>query len=705
MATGAVLAAGLCFHSLFGAGALWTPATVVCVGTAFVCAAARRLPWWAAWPASGLLVVAVLWWAGDHPGRSAIALYRGWGALLDTTLPVPATAANLAVPLAVLWAGTAVTVRMTLRTRGRPTPLIPAFAVFALAMAYSSAEPGVNRVPAVCFTAAVIAFLFLRRPRRRPRARRARIATGLAVCAVLFVAVAAAGFLGGSRPHDLRAGRSVSLVVRDEANPLSRVSEWLLHGTELFDVEGTASGEPFRLAVFDAHDGLRWSTSASFLRTGSRIPARADVSGEPVERTIRLTGLRGRWLPSDGWPDRLSTPALVDPETGVLAMPDPVKEGFTYRVWTRRLGTPGEADKAALRELSLRPDHGVELPARLADLGEEAAANAPNPYDFAERLAELLSERCVFDDHARPGHSLGRLAAFCAGGEGGAGTSEQFATAYALIARAQGLRTRLVLGFTVPEKADALDGDHTVRSGDVLVWPEVGFPSVGWVAFSPTPAREGSGAGTTDAAPTPDTSPSDHQVDSPKGSPSPTVLPLPPEPPDIDPPVVAWTSSRLWLLVLGAFLLLAYPVTAAVMPWAAVFRARRAGPPQARITGAWLYAIRPLPRDPALTPTRTLAVAESAHLNSAPLAPLAALMDASLYLRYTPTSSDAGAAWSSALAFRRSTSWFRRFRPRELAFHVRLAVHPLRRAGALRHRASGRVSAGRRSFLGRAGSR
>ena len=65
------------------------------------------------------------------------------------------------------------------------------------------------------------------------------------------------------------------------------------------------------------------------------------------------------------------------------------------------------------------------------------------------------------------------------------GTSEQFATAFALLARRAGLPTRLVVGFRPGDRQP--DGTRVIRGRDALAWPEVYFQELGWVPFAPTP--------------------------------------------------------------------------------------------------------------------------------------------------------------------------------------------------------------------------
>lgn len=62
-----------------------------------------------------------------------------------------------------------------------------------------------------------------------------------------------------------------------------------------------------------------------------------------------------------------------------------------------------------------------------------------------------------------------------------------FATAFVLLARAEGFPARYVQGFCVPMKGSQ---DAVVLSGMAHSWPEVYIEEVGWIPFEPTPGYE-----------------------------------------------------------------------------------------------------------------------------------------------------------------------------------------------------------------------
>jgi hypothetical protein len=67
------------------------------------------------------------------------------------------------------------------------------------------------------------------------------------------------------------------------------------------------------------------------------------------------------------------------------------------------------------------------------------------------------------------------------------GYCEYFAAAMALMARTQGIPSRVVNGFQTGS-FNRLGGDFVVRARDAHSWVEIYFPKYGWIPFDPTPS-------------------------------------------------------------------------------------------------------------------------------------------------------------------------------------------------------------------------
>ena len=67
---------------------------------------------------------------------------------------------------------------------------------------------------------------------------------------------------------------------------------------------------------------------------------------------------------------------------------------------------------------------------------------------------------------------------------GGGGYCSYYATAFVLLARAEGLPARYIQGYRIPAEKK---GTYTVTSAMAHAWPEIYFEGKGWIAFEPTP--------------------------------------------------------------------------------------------------------------------------------------------------------------------------------------------------------------------------
>ena len=98
------------------------------------------------------------------------------------------------------------------------------------------------------------------------------------------------------------------------------------------------------------------------------------------------------------------------------------------------------------------------------------------------------------------GDSNEALLRFLYPGKGGrVGYCEQFAAAFAVMARTLDIPSRVAIGFLAPKKTG--NDQYVYSAHDMHAWPEVYFRGSGWVRFEPTPASR------TGAAPTYTTSP------------------------------------------------------------------------------------------------------------------------------------------------------------------------------------------------------
>jgi transglutaminase-like putative cysteine protease len=214
-----------------------------------------------------------------------------------------------------------------------------------------------------------------------------------------------------------------------------------------------------------------------------------------VDASVMITTLDGLWLPSPGHPDRASLSEVdVEPESGSLALrSERLRPGLRYDVRGWR-DTPGSGEVAAAgvpTDAAARPYLDTpRLPWAFAEYARQVTFGASTPFEQAVAIEYAVRDGRRHDPTAPVGSSYARLETFLfrdLGTEPGArvGSSEQFAAAFAVLARAVGLPTRVVLGFTTDGPSVA--GMASVRGRDAVAWPEVYFTGLGWYAFDPTP--------------------------------------------------------------------------------------------------------------------------------------------------------------------------------------------------------------------------
>lgn len=135
------------------------------------------------------------------------------------------------------------------------------------------------------------------------------------------------------------------------------------------------------------------------------------------------------------------------------------------------------------------------LPDSIRTKAQDVTSGTTSRYDSAVMLQQWFRTNFTYNlkRHLDDGvgneallHFLGSRA------EGGrVGYCEQFAAAFAVMARTLGLPTRVAIGFLQPHPGAAKD-EWVYKAHDLHAWPEVYFEGSGWVRFEPTPgARSG----------------------------------------------------------------------------------------------------------------------------------------------------------------------------------------------------------------------
>ncbi|GAA2523000.1 DUF3488 and transglutaminase-like domain-containing protein [Pilimelia columellifera] len=710
--------AGLSLDRVYDGSLLSFLVAGAALGAAGVSVALRRAATWSVGPVSvvamvGYVLVAAAVSAAraDVPGPlveiTGDALANGAPRMLTAMIPVTPQPDTVVIPVMATWLAALVGSELAIRGGRTLLSAVPALALFGGALYLV----GPNAAPAMPLTVAVVGVLglnvalagvasghatvgggpaagdvrvagdggsgLLRAARQRAGWGRL-VAAGAALGAAAAVAVPAAGLVD-NRPGDPRRHVTPPRLDALEANPLVRLSGWALRPEQsLFEVRLTGGADApnrLRLATLSRYDGVTWQLGATFRTAGRALPPPADEVSDPtgaVAQEFTITGLDGRLLPAAAAPRSVEGVRVAfDPDGGALLCPEPLSPGvrYTARSAVRPVpagllpdaAVPQDERAAALMTV------GDGAPAELTELADRIGADAVTAYERATALERHLSGRYRLAADAPSGHAYPNLSFFLFGpahAGGRRGASEQFAAAFAVLARLMGLPTRVVVGFRVPA------GGGPVRGADAVAWPEVLFDGVGWTPFDPLPrADQPPRRPESDIRPRPEPT-----------TPPPSAPPSPAEPPQPTPgaPPATAAAPAGDGVPTGA---LAAPLAVAALAVAAgasmVARRRltrrRLGTadPRARVAGAWQElhdALRLSGRAPAPHLTAT-AVAELTACAGGPA--VTRLADAANLVAFAPPGSGAVSAPDADIAVaqavghvawaRSQLSWWRRW--------------------------------------------
>ncbi|MBC6459501.1 DUF3488 and transglutaminase-like domain-containing protein [Actinomadura sp. HBU206391] len=678
---GLAAVAGLVFHRVFGWAAVVPPVAVAAVVPTLLAGLLSGPRAGRPWPLWISMVLSILAWVAvvsltlfrPHLGDGSLPRMIGLGvlnsskAILTSLLPAPARPELLVLVHVTVWLAAFAGAELALRTSLRVAPCLPALAAFGVALALGVGGPGSN-TPLVVAAAVLIAALALVRsgPEGSAGGPLGRLTMGVASTAVLgaLTVLAASHVPVSGDPYDPREQvQAPPPQQRDSVSPLDRVGGWLLSPDEVLFTVRADRPQNWRLAVLDRFDGVTWTSDAQFVPTGGRVPA-AGEDGEHLEvgQQVTIKNLPGTWVPAADRPrDVEGLGVVADPVSGALAAARPLRQGQSYRVvssvrqWrTDDLASAvpaGDAEARAALELPNGPG-AQKAPPQIPEfrtLAQQATRGADGPVQQAAMLSQWLKTYAKYDVTAPPGHNYRQLDFFL--GQGRRGTPEHFATAYAVLARTLGLPTRVVVGFRRGRPAAGL---LEVRSGDVVVWPEVRFAGLGWVPFFPTPERAGRSRAGDDVA----AGETLQQLEQAQRNAASRTRGAGPERAEKAPPKPARAAEEAprpwWVYAVAAAgaLVPAYLVAVLMAPVVRRRRRRRADPPAVRIAGAWQQALEHL-ADVGLSTVRTLTAHEVARLGGRSvgddarghLGSLAELVDRARFADGPPDPGSADQAW------------------------------------------------------------
>ncbi len=133
----------------------------------------------------------------------------------------------------------------------------------------------------------------------------------------------------------------------------------------------------------------------------------------------------------------------------------------------------------------------------LLALNRALVGQADDPYDVTLRLERFLRQSYSYTLTPPASDYPSPYAAFLFDTQ--AGYCQHFAGTMAMLLRFNGIPARVAVGFTAGEMSNP--GVFTVAASNAHAWVEAYFPTVGWVAFDPTPGRSLPNAGASSTSP------------------------------------------------------------------------------------------------------------------------------------------------------------------------------------------------------------
>lgn len=570
----------------------------------------------------------------------AVGAVWGWADILTLSAPVDLPDYVTVVPYVSAWlvglVGTTLAARW-LPARPRSTwraalLLIGPLALYLVSVLLGTREPFAPGVRGVAFAAVALVWLGWRQGRAervategaagagRELLRRRLIGTGTLVgAAVVLGSLAGTALAAPPDRFVLRERIEPPTEPLQTASPLAGFRQYskLLEDETILTVTGLEPGQRLRLATMDAYDGHVWtvagarissSGSGSFVLVGPQLPRPAfdevlDAS-DAQSLEVEFEVYDDVWIPSVGYATGFELPGASRDELQALR--------YNAATGSAVLTTGfDEGDRARISALVPRSDVSdddlLDVPVARLDLAPVTVIPdvvAAKALEFAgeggapiERLRsiELTLQSTGFFSRGTASDSVPSLAGHGAdrmsdlfAGDVMVGDEEQYASAFALMARSLGYPARVVLGFAPEVREGATD--VRVRGRDVTAWVEVAFEGVGWIPFSPTPDQTDV---PQDQNPKPKTEPQPQVRQPPRASSEQddlvTAVEVDDGDSDDDGPFAlpAWLVAVLVALLVPVFVLVVPALVLAALKTRRARRRREAPEPHEAVRGAW----------------------------------------------------------------------------------------------------------------------
>ncbi len=460
----------------------------------------------------------------------AVGTVYGWSDIVTLSTPIGAPQYIAVVPYFAAWF--VALLSTTLATRWlsqRPrtawrfgVALIAPVALYVAGILIGTDEPYQAGLRGIVFGVLALVWLGWRRQGETVAQAGAAKLRNRKLAGTAIIVVGAIG-LGGAAGFALAPPNDERFVLREEIqppfdpldypSPLAGFRHYTKQVTDdvLFTVSGLKPGDVIRLATLDTFTGKLWNVtgpesdangSGSFELVGRTFPKPALIT--PVERdgvTFTIGDYDDVWVPTVGYTTDLSFTGgdaenqadslRYNALTGTTVLTSGLHSGDSYTVDAEEQEVIPASELADAKIAALQLPSVDGSPDIATVKAQEYAGSATTPIAQLEAIRVALVEngflshgRASDSVPSRAGHGADRITELLERNQM-VGDQEQYASAYALMARSLGYPARVVMGFA-PE---VLEGGAPVEvtGDDVTAWVEVAFAEVGWVSFNPTP--------------------------------------------------------------------------------------------------------------------------------------------------------------------------------------------------------------------------
>jgi len=518
--------------------------------------------------------------ATSHSGSSAIPILQALRHSLHAARPIlvtfhlPLVHSPGIIALCALFGGLVAVAGRTLGTSSPALSLVPA-AILLVWSAILFPTAGVALAGLALGFSGFLVFGKLGRQDRRTSAVVAGISLGLAAVTLGWSAVAGSNVASAGGEEAAGVAPSALSLATD------------LTGVEVRDANvvlfqsNTRVETYWQVATLTSYVGHLWvpdpATTALLHRSVPNRSPTASTNQRLYTAGVTLSGYSGRLLPVP--PSTVAGSGELSPvvtPSGVVATL-PVHAGSSYTV-TAVIPSPVVDSPSTPASTGTYTALGA-IPAIVTSLARSITGGQTTTLGKAEALTDFFrSGRFHYKVTATQPVGVDPLVAFLS--QTRTGSCEQFAGAFAVLARASGLSTRVAIGFT---PGRLINGVTVVRGSDAHAWPQV-LIGGGWVSFEPTPqlpSGELSPPGILGPAGLGQSNPTGPGPEAHVSIPAVTA-PTPTIPPSTVPTPVASTTD-LSIGILGIVLLLLATIVTSIL----ILRRRTRRMPIDRVIAAW----------------------------------------------------------------------------------------------------------------------